>query len=59
MLAEIKRLYKAWALNQESLPEQPRVRMIAFLAWVKEHPEQYTEDQLLSLGWAAHRLEII
>ena len=59
MLEEIKHLYQTWALNQDSLPEQPQDRMTAFLFWVKEHPDQYTEDQRLSLGWAAHRLGMI
>lgn len=57
MLEEIKRLYKAWALQQKTLPEQDQMK--AFLAWAMEHPEQYTEDQRLSLGWMAHRLGMI
>lgn len=59
MLEEIKAMYQAWSKDQPNLPEQSRDQMKTFLSWAMEHPEQYSEDQRLSLGWAAHRLQMI
>lgn len=59
MLEEIKAMYQSWSKSQSNLPEYSRDKMKAFLSWVLEHPEQYSQDQRLSLGWAAHRLQMI